>query len=379
MATWRSKMSRGAVRAMLGGLLCSAVAVRPVNAQCVGDCNGDDAVGVAELILGVNMGLGRAPLAYCPSFACENDDSVPVSCLVQGVGHALEGCASCPLAAGSYTLEQTAGGKLNIATFQPFDVPAGGTLVADISAGHLPDCAHEVVVPFPGGFNMPAFCVPATGFAVKLEQTGCGVGSIDSNGGADYTVTEIGDTSDGSAVCSLPQACLVGQDTALRVDITVGDGVPDTCSSGTANVFVAVPVSTTVWLEQSSGRSCPPNDGTFDPDAGDELALTFSQVLDFTTDTNTVSWADLDGDGCISAGIGPRLGFSNTGSCLDLATKTLVGAATGPVSSAASIGDTLFSAVWPNAFTGPHPALGASCETPPAIAIGGTVHRCINP
>jgi hypothetical protein len=275
-------------------------------------------------------------------------------------------------------LEQIAGGTLRLATFAPIAFSSGGTLVADIGLGRPPDCTHQVVVPFPGGFSAPTFCIPAVSFSVRLEQVGCGAGQIDSNGGSDYTVTEVGDTSDGSAICDLPQACVNGEDTAVRVDVTVGDGVPDRCSNGTANAFVAVPVQATVWLEHSSGYACP-GDGSFDPEAGDELLLAFPQVLDFTTDTNTARWADLDGDGCSISGFGPREGFSSTGSCLDLETKTLVVAAAGPASSTASIGDLSFSTLLPSTLSGPRAALGASCESPPAVAIGGVVHRCINP
>jgi hypothetical protein len=208
-------------------------------------------------------------------------------------------------------------------------------------------------------------------------DSGCGVGQIDSNGGADYTVTEVGDTSDASQLCDLPQTCLVGEDDALRVDITIGDGVADTCSSGTANAFAAVPVLTTTWVEHSSGDTCPAADGTFDPDAGDQLLVSFPQVLDFTTDTNTVRWDDLDGDGCVIAGVGPQIGFSSAGSCLDFETKTLVTAASGPIGSSVSVADISFSTVLPNVFSGPRAPLGATCGNPPLIDVGGIAHRCI--
>src|SRR6185295_10631524 len=114
--------------------------------------------------------------------------------------------------------------------------------------------------------------------------------------------------------------------------------------------IAAVPVVTTVWIEHSSGDLCgavdpitgQPNgaDGTFDPGQGlfsdDFLVTRFPQVLDFTTDTNTARWEDLDGDGCVIAGRGPRAGLVNTGECLDLNAQTLTLAASGTVGSAGS-------------------------------------------
>ena len=112
-----------------------------------------------------------------------------------------------------------------------------------------PGCGHNVVVPSPGGFAMPAFCIPGTGYSVSVTQTGCGAGQIDSNGGADYSVAETGDTSDASATCDLPNpVCPLNPtpedvvDGSARIDVTVGDASPDACDSGTANALLAVPV-----------------------------------------------------------------------------------------------------------------------------------------
>lgn len=363
----------------LSGALCWLLASGSARAQCVGDCDASGTVAIDELILGVNMSLGGVAVAQCPAFVCENDGTVPINCLVQGVASALTGCSGCPLVAGSYTLRQEVAGTLRIATFTPFPFPPGGTTTYDVGAGRMPACVHSVVVPFPGGFAAPAFCIPGLGLSVKLEQAGCGIGQIDSNGGSDYTVAEVGDTSDASDTCGLPQTCIVGEDSALRVDVTIGDGIPDTCASGTANVIVAVPVLTTTWVEHSSGDSCPPNDGSFDPDQGDQFLVEFPQVLDFTTDTNAAVWTDLDGDGCTITGAGPEIGLSNTGTCLDLESKTLVTAASGPIGSAVSVADITYSTALPNLFSGPQEALGATCDSPPAINFNGLAHRCIDP
>lgn len=59
---------------------------------CPGDCDGDGAVTVAELIRGVNIALGNAPLGDCPAFDTSGDGSVTVSELIQSVNAALSGC-----------------------------------------------------------------------------------------------------------------------------------------------------------------------------------------------------------------------------------------------------------------------------------------------
>ena len=64
------------------------------SAAVPGDCNGDNAVAVNELVLGVNIALGRLPLAVCPSFDTNGDGEVEINELVLGVNNALNGVAS---------------------------------------------------------------------------------------------------------------------------------------------------------------------------------------------------------------------------------------------------------------------------------------------
>ena len=161
-------------------------------------------------------------------------DGLSVDCDLFDDGAANSSCppavvASCPLTPGSYTITQVSGGTLKVSTFAPFAFPTGGTIVEDVGAGDA-NCVHQTVVPFPGGFSAPTFCVPALGYSVHIDQTGCGIGEIDSDGGSDFTVTELGDTSDTSGPCNLPNApAQSGVDGSIRVDITVGDSVTDVC------------------------------------------------------------------------------------------------------------------------------------------------------
>ena len=312
---------------------------------------------------------------------------------------------ACPLMAGRYT-ETTTGGSLKVSTFMPFTFPAGGTTVQDVGDGDA-NCVHTTVIPYPGGLTVPVFCVPALGYSVQVSQTGCGIGEIDSNGGSDFTVIEKGDTSynlnncaamqpDVGMVCSkvchgnnVGMACSTNTDCGTggtcsafvdssgEIDITVGDGTADTCSSGgTGNAIVSIPVNTLTWL--SSDGSCPDMDGMFNPDNGDTEITQFPQTLDLTSDTSTAQFFDNDGDGCFLAGAGPAGPFMSSGQCINFTAQTVNVAGGGTVfSSAAPLHDLLFTTVQNSNITGPTASGGATCASPPVIDFNGLAHRCI--
>jgi hypothetical protein len=469
---------------VVGSAVAIALAGAPAGAVCVGDCGGNGAVTINELIIGVNIALDLRPVADCPSFACTGGNTVPINCLIQGVNNALGMCpvedtptatpstaedtptstpstaedtptstpttaeaptftptigedtptatpvgtvaatatatpvettpvgqdtptatptvegantptattsVECPLAEGRYTLTQVDGGVLQVASIGGppppgaigFPFPSGGAVVQDVGPGDA-NCVHETVVPGNGGFSAPVFCIPGLNFSVQVTQNGCGVGRIDSNGGSDYTVTELGDTSDNST-CNLPAVgCPPGppstmqadRDASLRVDITVGNAAADTCAGGgTANAITVIPVMTQTWL--AADFSCPDVDGVFEPGT-DTSILLIDQNLDFTTDVSTSSWSDIDGDGCSLAGSGPAGGFTRTGVCIDTAAMTVTTAATGTISSdGAPLFDLSFATLLPNTISGPTASGGATCDTPPVVNFTGTATRCI--
>ena len=408
----------------------------PASGQCVGDCNGNTVVEINELVLGVDILLQVAPAGSCDAFR-DSEGKLDVSRLLEGIDNALDGCPAtptptatmeitatetltpvstmstpaetptptstteetvtptatatsvetCPLAAGSYEITQGSGGSLQTYSFAPFPFPAGGTIAEDVSAASPPDCVHGVVVPM-GGFSSPAFCVPALGFTVSVTQTACGVGEIDSNGGSDFDTVEVGDTSDSKSTCAfLPFNCTFNGNTTLRADVTVGDGTADTCSSGTANSIVSIPVRTKSWLDSSGGNAvsvcfggtkdgtagCTKNadctggglcqclgDGVFN--GSDTVVSEFSQILDFTTGKASGHWADIDGDGCSLAGTGPAAGFTNSrATCMNLSAMTVTTVAVGEFAANGGAGDGTFQVTLPNTISGPGAPLGASC------------------
>ena len=73
----------------------------PTLAVCVGDCNDNSLVAVNEIILGVNIVLGTAPLDDCPAFDANGNGVLTVNELVQGVNNSLEDCPGAPASSGS--------------------------------------------------------------------------------------------------------------------------------------------------------------------------------------------------------------------------------------------------------------------------------------
>jgi len=303
--------------------------------------------------------------------------------------------------AGRYT-QTTTGGVLKVSTFLPFQFPAGGATIQDVSAPNPSTCVSNTVVPYPGGLTVPVFCVPALGYTVQVSQTGCGVGVIDSNGGSDLTTTEKGDTSFTSAGCAASQSCAVFVDSSGEIDITVGDGTPDTCAAGSSgNAMVSIPVNTVTWL---SSNGCPDSD--MNPDGADDTIITqFPQTLDLTTDRAIAQYNDNDGDTCSLKGAGPAgpytqnqmcfaagnpyacctgsgtgtcVGNGAVGACINFTSNAVSVAGGGTVfSSAAPLHDLLFTTVQPANIAGPTTFGGATCASPPTINFSGLAQRCI--
>ncbi len=61
--------------------------------DCHGDCAGDGAVSIAELIAAVNIALGSSPYKTCANADADRDSSVRINDLIASVSHALQGCS----------------------------------------------------------------------------------------------------------------------------------------------------------------------------------------------------------------------------------------------------------------------------------------------
>ncbi len=69
-----------------------AVSATSASAVCPGDCNGDRVVGISELVLSVNIALGRADIVDCAAADANADGRVRISDLIAAVNAALAAC-----------------------------------------------------------------------------------------------------------------------------------------------------------------------------------------------------------------------------------------------------------------------------------------------
>src|SRR5262249_48214677 len=81
------ELGRASARALLGGTLCTLLAVAPAGALCVGDCDGTNAVEIHNLILGINIALGAQPVSACEAFADARGE-VHIAQLIRAVNNA---------------------------------------------------------------------------------------------------------------------------------------------------------------------------------------------------------------------------------------------------------------------------------------------------
>ncbi len=68
----------------------TTISTRPL---CVGDCDADGSVSIAELVTAVNIALDRALPSRCPASDPNHDDGVRIEELVTAVSRALNGCS----------------------------------------------------------------------------------------------------------------------------------------------------------------------------------------------------------------------------------------------------------------------------------------------
>lgn len=69
-------------------------------ADCVGDCDGNQAVTVDDLVKGVNVALGATAVDTCAALDADGDGTVSIAELVRAVGYLLDGCPVTPTTAG---------------------------------------------------------------------------------------------------------------------------------------------------------------------------------------------------------------------------------------------------------------------------------------
>lgn len=91
-------MTRRAWRCAFLLLLGAASGAAPAAAACVGDCDGNGAVTINELITGVRISLGSGTVDDCLAFDATPDGELRINELIIGVGNGLSGCPATPTA-----------------------------------------------------------------------------------------------------------------------------------------------------------------------------------------------------------------------------------------------------------------------------------------
>lgn len=366
----------------------------PWQCACYGTPGGCSAEGIARCNACSNEKCGEAFRACAGIDGPAPDDPAP---------------APCALSEGAYLFSSTAG-SLSFAC-GPNEALTSMRALLDVSGPSI-DCIHSVVVPS-WGFDSDAICVEGGTLTTRIQQTACGLGEIDSNGGSDYTLIEVGDTSS-SGVCSFPHPeCAPGANRSLVSHHTVGDGTPDTCSGDgvRANVVFSLPAENVTWV--SGSGECPDCDGIYhsyphcgcgthrrgaectnpggtDPECGgdgecvapDVIVSRFPMVVDLSTDSATASFEDTYPDGCSFAGegcAGPETAGGAVNPCFSPSDGSITLHGAGPVGSEDADWPS-YDALWTTTVTGTLERIGDEgdgyCPAAPIVFGGHTQRRC---
>ncbi|MGH7790209.1 MAG: hypothetical protein ACRERC_25300 [Candidatus Binatia bacterium] len=105
MQSTRARSAHRALGIAITVALLLGLGGRGVAQTCTGDCSGSGRVTIRDLILAVNIALGRADAAQCPALG---GGPVGIPQLIASVGNALCACAPCPTRPPTATYTSTA-------------------------------------------------------------------------------------------------------------------------------------------------------------------------------------------------------------------------------------------------------------------------------
>ena len=87
------RLGQGQLLALIATVaLCVGARSAVAQSACVGDCDGSGAVSIDEMLIGVNIALGREQLDRCPSFDVNADQQLEINELLAAVVGSLNGC-----------------------------------------------------------------------------------------------------------------------------------------------------------------------------------------------------------------------------------------------------------------------------------------------
>ncbi|MDX2165563.1 MAG: hypothetical protein SF182_00805 [Deltaproteobacteria bacterium] len=134
-------------------------------AACPGDCNADAAVTVDEIVRGVRIALGEAPLADCPAADADGDGPVSVSDLIAAVNAALSGCPPPRLVALS-----RAGRIASLDLLAPWTLRASADLGSDIASARCGAGRCLIVHPSIDAVSVVDALTLARGEPIQLQR-----------------------------------------------------------------------------------------------------------------------------------------------------------------------------------------------------------------
>src|SRR5262245_51231480 len=205
-------------------------------APCVGDCDGDGQISIAELVRGVGIALG-APLDRCPGFDRSGNGSVGIDELIAAVGGALNGCqpavaAGAAPAAGSLAVANALNALPELVTALASGADFGGEAEGARSAGS-PDDGATVAGACPLGGTSKRRCRDSPALVTTITLSSCaiaaGSGSLTAQG-------SIGLRGAGFCGAFVPSSAGVSVDSTLR---DAGGAVVRTTSARLAGSIAA--------------------------------------------------------------------------------------------------------------------------------------------
>jgi hypothetical protein len=237
------------------GVLCAG----PGEARaCVGDCDGDGAVSVADLVTGVRISLGAAPLSNCPAFDATPDGEVRIAELVMAVGNTLAGC---PLTPSPEASETPTPADSPTATSTPVDTDTPGPSETPTTTPTLPPVAgvwREEPLAVTGS---TCLTLVTTAFADDLASRPACEQTVELVGESAVTIEDCGTGTrlDGS----------LDRDGTIRVTYPVASGTIEDCTVelATSAVIPAGANPTTAvytFAIAFPGESCPLEDCTIE-------------------------------------------------------------------------------------------------------------------
>ena len=217
-------------------LLCRG----PVRAQCVGDCAGDGEVTINDLILGVNIALGAAPVSACRAFA-NAEGEVTISQLILGVNNALNGCPP-PVATATATATDTA-------------AAATATVTATSTATAPPSSATSTATRTPTASRTAT--ATRTGTATRTDTA-----AATATATATPTATGPTPTSTSPVPCSEDNDCPVGHVCVEHLCVVSTPTVTATASATTTATSLGTPTVTVTGAATATRTATAPSTAT---------------------------------------------------------------------------------------------------------------------